>query len=442
MAEQILRTLMRTTDIIVAGYLSPATVAAVGLADLYGRLQLRVGLGFGDGAIALASQDTGSAATANRAEAISQALLIGVLVGIPLSLFGVVFSEPVIAVLGAEPTVVRQSSQYLALIFLVSPANHTTYIAARAIQGTGDTRTPMYVNGLANGLNIVGTVGLAFGIGPLPELSIVGIALATAGADVFTAVTFSLLIYSSRTDLSLAWPASFTVTYQLVRVSIPRVAEGVAELIAEFPFNAILLSFGTEVNAAYQIGRRMYQQIVSPLSRGYAVGAAVIVGQTIGRGDPDEAYVDGLAAAGLGFLTVGGLSLGLFGGAEWFVWVFTRDPATLNYAVNFARAYAVAGIFIAGAVTIDGSLRGGSEALAPFLSRTSGLFIFFLGVTYVFGIVLGYGVVAAYGAIIVYFAWRLLFITVVYARQNWLDRATGLMIDRGSVTECSDSSDD
>lgn len=442
MAEQILRTLMRTTDIIVAGYLSPATVAAVGLADLYGRLQLRVGLGFGDGAIALASQDTGSGTPANRAEAISQALLIGVLIGIPFSLFGLVFSEPAIAILGAEPSIVRQSGHYLAIIFFVSPANHTVYIAARAIQGTGDTRTPMYVNGLANSVNIIGTVGLAFGIGPFPQLSIVGIALATAGADVFTAILFSVLIYSSRTDLTLVWPTSLTVTHQLISVSLPRVAEGLAELLAEFPFNAILLSFGTEVNAAYQIGRRMYQQIVSPLSRGYAVGAAVIVGQTIGRGDPDDAYVNGLAAAALGFLTVGGLSLGLFSGVEWFVQVFTRDPATLEYAVNFARAYAIAAVFIAGAVTMDGSLRGGSETLAPFLSRTSGLFVFLLGGTYVFGIVFDYGVVATYGAIIAYFAWRLLFISVVYARRNWLDRATGMMVDRGSFQECSDSDND
>lgn len=34
MAEQILRTLIRTTDLIVAGILSPAAVVAVGLTDI------------------------------------------------------------------------------------------------------------------------------------------------------------------------------------------------------------------------------------------------------------------------------------------------------------------------------------------------------------------------------------------------------------------------
>ena len=55
MAEQTTRTLMRTVDVFVTGLFSPAAVAAVGLADLYARFPLRIGLGLGGGAIALSS---------------------------------------------------------------------------------------------------------------------------------------------------------------------------------------------------------------------------------------------------------------------------------------------------------------------------------------------------------------------------------------------------
>ncbi|MFW6045507.1 MAG: MATE family efflux transporter, partial [Natronomonas sp.] len=53
--QQTLNTLMRTVDIVVTGLFSPAAVAAVGLADLYAQVPLRVGLGLGTGAIALSS---------------------------------------------------------------------------------------------------------------------------------------------------------------------------------------------------------------------------------------------------------------------------------------------------------------------------------------------------------------------------------------------------
>lgn len=103
MVEQTFRTLMRTTDIVVTALFSPAAVAAIGLADLYARLPLRIGLGLGGGAIALSSQDTGSGAEANRDEAVTQALLMGVVAGIPFAVVGVTVGRWLIAAIGAPP---------------------------------------------------------------------------------------------------------------------------------------------------------------------------------------------------------------------------------------------------------------------------------------------------------------------------------------------------
>ena len=61
MAEQTLRTLMRTVDVVVTAAISPAAVVAVGLADLYARFPLRVGLGLGGGAISLSVRTPGAA---------------------------------------------------------------------------------------------------------------------------------------------------------------------------------------------------------------------------------------------------------------------------------------------------------------------------------------------------------------------------------------------
>ncbi|MDJ1433819.1 MATE family efflux transporter [Halostagnicola sp. A-GB9-2] len=134
--------------------------------------------------MALSSQDTGSNAKANRDEAITQALLLGGLLGLPLSMFGLVFSQTAIGLLGAEYGVIQSDAAYLKIIMFVAPASIVTLVGARAIQGTGDTRTAMFVNGFANILNILGSITLAFGLGPFPELSIVGIAIASATSDV------------------------------------------------------------------------------------------------------------------------------------------------------------------------------------------------------------------------------------------------------------------
>lgn len=435
MAEKTLRTLMRTTDVLVTGFFSPTAVAAVGLAGIYSRVLTRVGLAVGDATIALSSQDTGSGATENRSEAITQSILIGFLAGVPFAAFGLLFNYSAIAVLGAESEVVRLGGQYLAIIMVAAPSIHVAYIGARALQGMGNTRTPMYINGFANTLNIVGTVTLAFGLGPFPPLNAVGIALATAIGETLAASLFLVALYGRRSDVSFACPTDSTITKQLVLVSAPRFVEGIAEMIVVFPFNAVLLAIGTEANAAYHIGRRIYRQVVNPFTAGYGVAANILVGQSLGGGEVEAAYSNGVATALLGVVTVSSLSLLLFGRAGFFVRLFIDDPTTVEYAVGFVRAYAVAAVFIATFKILAGSLRGGSETRVPFVATLAGTSVFLLGVSYVGGLYFGYGALAVYSAIILDYVCRMGFVVVAFYRRNWVDYGTALMEERESASD-------
>jgi putative MATE family efflux protein len=433
MVEQTTRTLMRTVDILVTALFSPVAVAAIGLADLYARFPLWVGLGMGSGAIALSSQDTGSGATANRDEAISQALVVGAVAGVPFAVFGVLFGEPAIALLGAPPEVIRVGGRYLAIVLATAPARHVGLIAARSLQGTGDTRTPMYVNIVANGLNIAGSVTLGLGLFGAPRLSVVGVGIATAAANVFTATMLVGALATGWADASLARPRELVITSQLLRVSAPSVAEGLASTLAEFPLNAILLGFGTEVNAAFHIGRRLYQQVTGPLSRGLYVGASVLVGQSLGEGAAGEARFQGWATVGLGVLTVGGFGILLAVAAEPVVSVFTEDAATAGYATDFARVYGLTAPFLVTFTVLQGSLSGAGETRIPFLARTSGMVLFMLGFTYLAGVVLGYGVLGAYLGLGLTYVWMALVVAVSFHAGGWAQRAASMLEERGSL---------
>lgn len=442
MAEQTTRTLMRTVDILVSGLFSPAAVAAVGLADLYARFPLRIGLGLGGGAIALSSQDTGSGAAANRDEAITQALVLGALSGIPFIFFGFVFGRPANALLGAPPDVARMGGTYLAVIFATAPARHVALIGARSLQGTGDTRTPMYINVLGNLLNVVGSVVLGLGLFGVPRLSVLGVGLATASANVFTANCLLAAIAIPAGTLGGPWAAASLVrprnpiiTRQLVAVSLPRIGEGLTETLAEFPFNALLLGFGTAVNAAFQIGRRAYQQVTGPLSRGYAVAANVVVGQPLGAGDPERARFNGWAVCALGLLTVGFVGLLVTLLARPFVSLFTDDPTTLAYAADFARAYGLAAPFLVSFVTLSGALQGASDTRTPFVARIVGAFGGLLCVSYLLGVALGYGVLGAYAGITCSYVVMALVVAIGFRHGDWARRAAVMLSERGSTSE-------
>jgi len=433
MAEQTLRTLMRTTDVIVTATFSPAAVTAIGLADLYARLPLRIGLGLGGGAIALSSQDTGRDAAADRDEAVTQALLVGALVGLPFMVFGVVLGEAAIAVLGASATVAGMGGTYLAIILLTAPARHVALIGARSLQGTGDTRTPMYVNVVSNALNIAGSVIFGLGLYGAPRLGIVGVGLATAAGNVLTAAALLLAIAGDWTEASFVRPTNAVVTRQLLAVSAPRVGEGLVATVAAFPFNSLLLVFGTPVNAGYQVGRRMYQQVTGPLSRGYNVAASVLVGQALGDGDPDRARSEGWATAALGLVTVGTVGLALVVGAEAFVHLFTDDPEIVGPAVDFARVYGVSAPFLVVFVVLSGALQGGSDTRTPFVARTTGLFGFMLGFSALTGLLLGWGPTGAYAGIVLFHVWAALVVLSGFRYGGWVETATEMMDERAAA---------
>ncbi|MWV65710.1 MATE family efflux transporter [Halorubrum sp. JWXQ-INN 858] len=441
MAEQTFRTAMRTTDIVVTALFSPAAVVAIGLADLYARFPLRIGLGLGGGAIALSSQDTGAGATATRDEAVTQAILLGAVAGVPFVLFGVFLGEVAIdafgRIVGQETPreVVVLGSVYLAIVFATAPARHVALVGARALQGTGDTRTPMYVNVLANSVNISGSVVLGLGLFGFPRLEIVGVGLSTAAANVLTAGLLCAAIWGPWTEAEFALPSDLTITRQLLRVSTPRMLEGFGSEIAEFPFNALLLGFGEAVNAGFQIGRRVYQQVTGPLSRGYNVAASILVGQALGAGDPEAARFNGWAVAGLGVLTVGAIGLGLVALAPWLVALFTSDPETVAYAVDFARVYGIAGAGLVCFSALSGSLQGASETRIPLVARVSGMFVFFLGASWLLGRTLGLGPTGAYAGVLLAYPWMALVVAWGFAYTGWATRAAEMMASRGSAAD-------
>jgi len=433
MTEQTFRTAMRTTDVIVTAQFSPAAVVAIGLADLYARIPLRIGLGLGGGAIALSSQDTGADAVANRDEAVTQAVLMGILAGVPFVLLGWLVGDELLAILGAAPETARLGGLYLAIIFTTAPARHVALIGARSLQGTGDTRTPMYVNIAANAVNISGSVVFGLGLFGAPRLGVIGVGVATAVGNVLTAGALLTAMWTDWSDATLVWPRDLVIARQLVRVSTPRVLEGFAATVAEFPFNAILLTFGTPVNAGFQIGRRMYQQVTGPLSRGYNVAGSVVVGQALGDGDADRALYEGYATTGLGLVTVGAIGVLLVGFADSFVAVFTNDSAAVPYAIDFARVYGVTAIFLASYVVLSGALQGASETRIPLVARLSGVFGVLLGGTYLLGVVFGLGATGAYWAVGLHYVWMALVVFAGFRYTEWADRAAEMMAERGTA---------
>lgn len=431
--QTFVRTGMRTTDVFVAGLFGPAALAALGLANLYSRVALYTGIGIGTGSLALASQDTGSGADANRDQAITQAIIIGFLIGIPFAVLAYLFSDNAIRLLGAPSEVVTLGAAYLALVLGTAPFRHITLTGEKSLQGTGDTITPMFIRGGSNVLNIIGTVVLGLGIGPAPRLEVVGIGLATAGANIVAGLAVIFVFMTSISEVNLVRPKNFIIAKQIIVISIPRTTEGLATTVASFPIEAILVMFGVEIYAAYTVGRQVRSQLTSPFARSFGVIGSILTGQSLGEENIQESHFNIAALTALCLLIVVSLSIIMFTWNEFFASLFSDDTATAEAAQTFILVFAIVSPIEALFRTYSGALQGAGETTKPLIAELTGVFGLFLGITYIGGVLMGGGVTLVYVAIICYHFWRFGLIFYWYSQDFWIQNAIQQLEARGSI---------
>ncbi|TKR24476.1 MATE family efflux transporter [Natronomonas salsuginis] len=431
--EQLLNTLMRTIDVIVTGLFSPVAVAAVGLADLYAQIPLRVGLGLGTASIAISSQDTGRGAVTTRDRVVTQAMLIGALCGIPFTIIGLLFSNSFIELLGAESEVVLLGGTYLMIVLSAASMRIISIVGARSLQGAGDTRTPLLVNGSANIVNIVVTVLLGLGLLGFPSLGIVGVGIGTFVGRTTEMIFIVGLFVSNYGPLSFDRQFNYTITKQIVLLSVPNFFEGMSTSLANFPFNALLLLFGTEANAAYHIGRRIFQQVTGPISRSLSTVSSIIIGQTLGEGRPEVAQKKLRHIISFSVAVLFAVGIILFVVAEPLIPRFTSDPTTAGYAITFTWLFSISTVLFGTFFTLAGALRGAGDTRTPLYARLTGVITCMLGMSYLLGILLDYGLPGIYvGIFLTYVIWVIIaYLGIRYG--GWLQKAESLISEREQI---------
>ncbi len=434
--NHIFVTAMRTTDMILTGYISPAAVTAVGLGDVWERIILRLGLGLGAGSISLVSQETGAVETGaddNIEEVLSQVILIGFVLGLPFILIGWAFSDLMISLLGAEQVVIELGAAYLFIIFAAAPFRLITIISARCLQGTGDTRSPMIVDIISNAVNIVLSVLLALGLFWFPELGVRGVGWGTFSAKFLATVIYLAMFLLPISSLNLkpfstGW--DLTIAVQLFKVSIPRSLQGGYQSLITFPFNALVLLFGTEAAAAYHIARRIQQQLMAPLQRAFGTVTTIMAGQKLGRSNPRASRESTEGMLWLTAVTIGTLALLLFVFAPTAVSVFSDDAATIASGIGFLRALCLAAPLLTFYRVISGHLTAAGDTRTPFYGLVISQTLFKLGLGYLLSVPLELGLIGIFAGLVVDYGFQFLWVGRRFLTDSWIEEAEEMIAER------------
>lgn len=359
--------LFNLVDLWFVGRLGPEAIAAVSAsAFLYWSLEAVSELPT-IGGRARVAQATGRGEGA--AAEVQRAVAVALLLGVGCAGVGLLVAGPSLTLMGVEPAVRELGLRYLGVLMAGAHGILLLRTIEGAFHGTGDARTPMWLQSGALLANIALDPLLIFGAGPIPAMGVTGAALATVGCQLAGAGVGLLLLYRRGLLPRSGWaralaPRSHTLA--LLRIGAPVAGVSLVFCSVYIGLTRIVSSFGTPAVAAMGLGHRV-ESLGYFTALGLSAAATSVVGQCVGAGQPARAQAAGLRVMWLATVAMGALgALMVLGGEGLAAW-FTGDPATRSAAAAYIHAAGWAQVGMGWWLGLAGAFAGLGRTLLPML---------------------------------------------------------------------------
>jgi Na+-driven multidrug efflux pump len=217
---------------------------------------------------------------------------------------------------------------------------------------------------------------LAFGVGPVPQYGVGGVALGSSAGAALVTIAFFFAWWRGLFNLKPPRPLSVDrgMIRQITSIGGPAVLEQGIVQIAFLVFFAIVAHFGTVAYAAYGIGITL---VAFPIVIGFGFGiaTATLVGQQLGAGQVELAVLAVTRSLRMCLIAMVLLSILLAWFAEDLARFMIDDPEAIHLTVVFMYIIALAQPFMAFEFTLGGALRGAGDTRFPLIATLCGIFL-------------------------------------------------------------------
>ena len=367
MLEMAMESVFAVVDIFWVAGLGAGAVAAVGLTEAVLTLLYAVALGLGMAVTALVSRRIGAHDRQGAADVAGQAIWISLGTAALVASIGVPLAPAILQFMGAEPDVIAGGTGYTTLMFGGSITILLLFLLNAVLRGAGDAAFAMRVLWLANGINIVLGPCFIYGVGPFPQLGVLGAAVATnIGRGI--GVLFALYwLTNGRARVVLRLPhlrLKLDVLLSVLKISAGGVLQFVIATSSYMGLMLVISGYGSAAIAGYTIAMRIMMFMFLP-AWGLSSAAATLVGQNLGARAPERAERSVWVATKYNtfFLTVVAIVLVVFPAT--LVGIFTTDPDVLGYGASCLRLIGLGFPLYAVGITMVQAFNGAGDTSTP-----------------------------------------------------------------------------
>ena len=209
LAELLLGSLFGMIDMIMLGRLSDnalaaASVAAVGMTNQPLFMGLSLVQALNVGGTAMISRYFGANQDEKMETVLKHVILLTmIMLVIPLSILGLVFTDDIMTFMGAQADTLQAGRIYFKIIMLGFVFQSFNMSVSAALRGIGETKIPMAINLRCNFFNVFGNAVLIHGLLGFPKLGITGAGISTALSNVIASILISRYILKGKSIITI-----------------------------------------------------------------------------------------------------------------------------------------------------------------------------------------------------------------------------------------------
>jgi putative MATE family efflux protein len=357
---------LNMVNILMIGQLGDAELAAVGLAgQIYFLIHLIL-FGISSGASMFTAQLWGKRDVANLRRVLGLSLKLGLFGAIIFWAIAVFWPEQAMRFYTEDQAVIGLGAEYLRIFGWSYPFFAITFAYAFVMRSTKNVRTPMLVTVFALTLGIALSYGLIFGAFGLPKMGMMGAAWGSLVAKTAESLLILVAVYWRRDNPAAAtWQDilafDWEFTRKVMKPVLPVVTNELVWALGITTYYAIYARVGTNAVAAINIVTAI-EQMIFVVFFGIGNATAILIGNLIGEGKKDQAFV--FAGRSIGLQIFVGLFLGaaLYASADtFFSWYKVSDAVIDSARAIIVVAASMAWLKGTNMLVIVGVMRAGGD---------------------------------------------------------------------------------
>lgn len=419
--EMSMESLFAIVDIFFVAKLGADAIAIVGLTESVMALIYAVAFGLAIGATATVARRTGEKDAAGAAKSAAHVLYSGVIISLIISAIGIIFAPNILLLLGAKEHLLAEGSTFMRIMVGGNAAVLFIFLLNAIFRGAGDAAIAMRVLIFANALNMILSPCFIFGVGPLPELGVVGAAVGTTigrSCGVLYAA-YCLFRPGGRIHVDReSWRFDPTLLWKLVKLSATAVVQLLIATASWTALMPIMAGFGEVAIAGYVIALRVVMFALLP-ALGLSNAAATMVGQNLGAGKPErsEAAVWKASAFNAALYFAVGVVFWLF--SNEIIGFFTAETEVLRYGTSALHIIAYGFAFYGLGMVLETAFNGAGDTWTPTYLNFFVFWVFEIPLAYLLAYYYGWGPDGVFWAITIAFSMLAVASGILFKRGKW-----------------------